>query len=263
MVSPFCYISIYYDAPPIKERALDIWIPERRTLRPQTLVFVHGGGWRGGHREQMHTLMWGFFEEGYVCVSLDYRLGGMTVPIQLGDVREGLALADAHLRGRGIAQSMVLYGSSAGGHLALLAGLAPREACGEVFNGEMPAVSAIVSSCAPVTFEPWKEIFPGSKESFRQAAGVAYEEDPGQHRRLSPEQYMSADSPPIFFILGECEHMFPNALTIAAASRLQALGVPAEYRMYPAAEHGFFYSFERESQKQAFQDVLSFLEKLA
>lgn len=263
MVGPFSYTSIYYDTPPIKERVLDIWVPEAGPSHPQTLVFVHGGGWRAGHREEMHALMWGFFEEGYVCVSLDYRLDGVTVPIQLGDVREGLALADAHLRGRGIAQPVVLYGSSAGGHLALLAGLAPRGACGEVFDGEMPTVFAIVSSCAPVTFEPWEEIFPGSRESFCKAAGVSYEENPGQHRRLSPEKYMTADSPPVLFLLGECEHMFPNALTIAAASRLQALGVPAEYQVYPAAEHGFFYSFERESQKQAFRDVLAFLERLA
>lgn len=262
MSAPFSYTSIYFDSPPIKERAADIWIPNELPLRPRTLVFVHGGGWQAGHREQMHTVMWGFLEKGYVCVSLDYRLGGVTVPVQLADVREGMALADAHLREQGIAQPVVLYGSSAGGHLALLAGLAPCGACGDAFEGKTPAVAGIVSSCAPVTFVPWDEIFPGSRESFSRAAGVTYEENPEQHEKISPEQYISADSPPVFFLLGECEHMFPNALTIALASRLQALGVPAEYRVYPAAEHGFFYSFERKSQQQAFRDMLAFVDGL-
>lgn len=262
MDDSFSYTSIYFDHPPIPGRAADIWIPEGPTPQPQTLVFIHGGGWGAGHREDMHTLMWSFLEKGYVCVSLDYRLGGATIPIQLGDIREGLARVAAHLRGREVARPMVMYGSSAGGHLALLAGLAPCGACGDTFTGETPLVAGLVTSCAPVTFVPWDEIFPPCRDAFRRAAGISYDENPEQHRKVSPEYYISTNSPPILFLLGECEHMFPNAQTIALTSRLQALGVTAEYRVYPAAEHGFFYSLERKSQKQAFQDTLTFLARL-
>lgn len=259
-MAPYSFTSIYFDAPPIKGRAADVWIPAEKPFQPRTLVFIHGGGWNSGHREVMHDLMWGFLKKGYVCVSLDYRLGGALAPVQLSDVREGLAQADAFLRSQGIVQPIVLYGSSAGGHLALLAGLASPGACGDTFFGQTPKVAGIVTSCAPVTLVPWDEIFPGSKEAFFRAAGVACNEDSERFEKLSPEKYVSENSPPVLFLLGECEHMFPNALTIALASRLRTLGVPAEYRVYPAAEHGFFYSFERKSQQQAFRDMLLFLD---
>jgi len=259
---PFSYRSLYFDRPPIPKRALDIWFPQQQ-IQPLTLVFVHGGGWHSGQRDQMHTIMWGFLEKGYICVSLDYRLDGTTIPTQLSDVREGMTLVNAQLQEQGITHPFVLYGSSAGGHLALLAGLAPSGACGDHFRGETPAMAGIVASCAPVTLEPWEEIFPGSKEAFHRAVGISFEECPEAYKRVSPEHYISAQSPPTFFLLGECEHMFPNALTITVVERLRALGASSDYRVYSAAEHGFFYSFERDSQKKAFEEVLSFLTSIA
>jgi acetyl esterase/lipase len=259
----FRYTSLYFDDPPVNGRAIDVWIPSQRPLRPQTLFFVHGGGWRQGRRDLMHALMREYYEKGFACVSVDYRLGSATVPVQLSDVREGLVLADAHLREQGISQPFVLHGGSAGGHLALLAGLAPQGDCGESFSEPTPSIVGIVATCAPVTFEPWEDIFPGGWASMQEAVGVSYEDAPLRYKEVSPERYATADSPPMLFLLGECEHMFPNPLTIAFVRRLQALGGSADYRVYPAAEHGFFYSLERKSQRMAFEDVLTFLEGLA
>lgn len=262
MPSRFSYQTIYFDTPPQSGRAIDIWIPQHAAIQPQTLFFIHGGGWRNGHREKMHALMYAFFEKGYPCVSVDYRLGTTPAFDQVSDIREGMALADQTLREHGIRNPFVLYGSSAGAHLALLAGLAPQGACGDTFTGETPSVSGIVSSCGPVTFEPWEDIFPPIWTSMQDVAGTPYADCPELYRRLSPEHYTSAGSPPLFFLLGECEHMFPNALTIALAERLKHEGGRVDYRIYPAAEHGFFYSTERRSQQMAFDDMLQFLTSL-
>lgn len=258
----FTYTTIYFDETPVPGRALDIWIPPGKQLRPLTLFFVHGGGWRQGKRDQMHAIMLGFFKSGYVCVSVDYRLSKTYVPRQVDDVREGMTLADAFLRGQGISNPFVLYGSSAGGHLALLAGLASPIAYGGSFEGELPSVAGIVTSCSPVTFEPWEDIFPGSWNSMQEAVGVTFAQAPEEYRRLSPDQYVSSESN-LFFILGECEHMFPNALTIDLVERLRALGGGADYRIYPSAEHGFFYDFSRNNQQMALQDMLGFLGRLS
>ena len=262
MSKPFVSQTLYFDTPPQTRRAIDLWVPDHLPLQPFTLFFVHGGGWVSGHREGMHSLMYAFYRKGYACISVDYRLGGTPATHQLADVREGLALAHATLKNRGINQPFVLYGSSAGAHLALLAGLAPAGAAGDPYTGPTPPVAGLVSSCGPITFEPWDDIFPGIWEAMEKAAGTPYTECPELYRRLSPREYANAGSPPILFLLGECEHMFPNAHTIAFAESLNAAGGRAEYHVYPLAEHGFFYNTTRRCQQMALADVLAFLESL-
>lgn len=262
MPQPFTPHILYFDTPPNSRRAIEIWVPENVALQPLTIFFVHGGGWINGHRENMHALMYALYQKGYACVSVNYRLGGTLAHDQLADVREGLALADAVLKARGIQNRFVLYGSSAGAHLALLAGLAPAGAAGDPYTGPTPAIAGIISSCGPVTFEPWDDIFPGIWSSMQSAAGIPYTECPERYRRLSPQEYASAGSPPILFVQGECEHMFPNALTLAFADRLNAAGGRAEYHVYPAGEHGFFYDTTRRCQQLAFADVTAFLQTL-
>ncbi len=210
----------------------------------------------------MHDIMTAFFQRGYPCVSLDYRLKDADPAVQVGDIREGMALADHHLRMQGIEQPFVLYGSSAGGHLALLAGLAAQGACGESFRGATPGVAGVAVSCAAITFEPWDEMFPESWNAICEAVGVPYAEEPERYRRFSPRRYGDSDSPPLFFLLGECEHMFPNDQTIEWVGQLKALGARADYRIYPAAEHGFFYAMSRRSQRMACTDLLRFLQSL-
>lgn len=255
----FSYRSIYFDDPPQLGRALDIWLPKRELPRPVTLFFVHGGGWRQGRRDDMHGLMHAFCEKGFVCVSVDYRVQDVPASVQMADVREGLLLADGELRRQGIDQPFVLYGSSAGGHLALLTGLAAPGVCGDDATTAMPPIAGIIASCAPVTFEPWADIFPGSWDSIQDVVGEPWSDKPECYRRLSPATYVNPGSPPLFFLLGECEHMFPNELTMSLVERVNAMGGDARYKVYPAAEHGFFYAVCRRSQEMAFQDVLAFL----
>lgn len=257
----FCYPSIYFDDPPQAGRAIDLWVPEKPS-KPFAIFFIHGGGWRNGHREQMHQLMYGFFQAGYPCVSVCYRLGEATVATQLSDVREGMALAQKELRDRGLSDSLVLFGESAGGHLALLAGLAAPGACGDSFAGDAPKFSAIIAGSAPITFEPWENIFPVIWRSMQKAAGVPYEQDPELYRVLSPESYLSPASPPLLFLLAECEHMFPNKMTVALCEQWEAKGRLAKYHIYEQAEHGFFYALTRPAQCQAFAHIMAFLNGL-
>jgi len=260
----FIYTSIYLDDSPVEGRAIDVWMP-RKSPRPQAVFFVHGGGWRQGRRDLMHDLMEGFCDQGYICISTDYRTAGVTALTQLGDVTDGMAAASHHLGSLGFPDwPFVLYGSSAGGHLALLAGLAPELCQAQLFPGsDRPPVVGMIACCAPVTFEPWDDMFPESWSTMEAAAGTPFASDPSLYKTLSPQTHASKDSPPTIFLLGECEHMFPNALTIGLVETLQSLGVHAQYQIYKNAEHGFFYALTRPAQKAAFQDVMDFLDRLS
>ncbi len=259
----FRYTSLYFDNPPVPQRALDLWLPES-THRSVSLFFVHGGGWSGGTRQQMHAIMHAFHQQGYPVASVCYRLApSVTIAEQLADVREGMAIARAELAAAGLPTDLVVYGSSAGGHLALLAGLAEPGACGEkIGSGTAPHIAGIIASCAPVTFKPWDDIFPGIWSSMQRAAGVPYEKAPELYHTYSPETHAQEQGPPLLFLQGECEHLFPNEITEAFAQRLCRGGRRATTRCYRRAEHGFFYDVTRTSQKAALSDCLAFLETL-
>ena len=88
------------------------------------IVFVHGGGWRVGHRRApRETREWsdGFFERlcaaGFVVAAVSYRFSGEAkFPAQLDDVVDAMRWLHDHAAEVGIdRQRTYLWGASAGG----------------------------------------------------------------------------------------------------------------------------------------------------
>jgi len=261
--------SLYFDNPITPDRCMDILPPDSGSRR-KALFFVHGGGWTGGTRGRLHLLMRTFNKEGYVCAATDYRLcvPGISAFDQLTDIRHGYLLFVEALKAMGNPIEIVVFGSSAGAHLAALLALAAPGQCGEVLEyGDMgidawiPPAAAILQA-TPVLFEPWEDIFPPIWSAMQKAAGVSYDEQPEVYRRLAPSTYLSETACPVFFMEAECEHMFPMRYNLEFVEKAQALGRRAEYKVYANAEHGFFYDVTRRVQKEAFLDCLRFIESL-
>jgi len=47
---------------------------DHRYAKKPVIIFSFGGGWEGGNRGSGHAMMTDFAEEGYIAVSIDYRL---------------------------------------------------------------------------------------------------------------------------------------------------------------------------------------------
>ncbi|PIY43000.1 MAG: hypothetical protein COZ05_12450 [Armatimonadetes bacterium CG_4_10_14_3_um_filter_59_10] len=265
---PYQFKSIYFDEPIVEGRALDVFQPEEVT-RDVAIFFVHGGGWRAGARAHFHRLMRAFNREGFVCGSTDYRLSGVCIREQITDVRHGYDLFVSELRQANRPAKVFVFGSSAGAHLAALLTLALPGECGEDpdfaacrFQNEWirPVGAALQST--PVTFEPWDDIFPHGWTAMQGIVGTTYEEHPELFRSVSPIEHISGESPPILFLEAENEHMFPLELTERFVEKMRAHGRRSEIKVYTKAEHGFFYDLTRRQQKEAFRDILGFVEKL-
>ena len=91
-------------------------------------------------------------------------------------------------------------------------------------------------------------------------AGKPFAEDPQRYRELSPIHHVSDRSPATFFLDAGNEHMFPHDLNEAFAEKMRQHGRPVERKVYANGEHGFFYSVERNVQKQAMADWRRFLD---
>lgn len=246
--------SIYLDAPAVPGRILDIFEPTESS-REAALFFVHGGGWHAGSRTSYHTIALAYRELGFECASTDYRLGGTKVFDQIRDVQESLQVFANDLVARGRRPHIAIIGTSAGAHLAAMAVLtSPAQA-------PSYRITAVCLQATPFTFEPWTDIFPAIWGDMQRAIGTPYDSATAIYRQASPISHLHPGQPPIFALHAEDEHMFPLDLTEHFATQARALGNTVEIKTYPRTEHGFFYNLDRWQQREAFDDILSFVER--
>jgi arylformamidase len=128
----------YADRDPAKN-LLDLYVPPRAPNEPPlpVLIWVHGGGWQKGSREQITRDKASFFMDRHaIVVSVDYRLadGSRDVdgtPIRFPDfsldVADAIRWTMAHAAEYGgDPRRVTLMGFSAGAHLVALAATDPQ-----------------------------------------------------------------------------------------------------------------------------------------
>ncbi|WP_419189199.1 sulfatase-like hydrolase/transferase [Stieleria marina] len=102
-------------------QTLDVYRPDAGENHP-IVIWIHGGGWRLGDKRAVQQKPQAFVEQGYVFVSVNYRLvPDVTIEAMAGDI----AKAVKHVRANAIqyggdANRLFLAGHSAGAHLAAL-----------------------------------------------------------------------------------------------------------------------------------------------
>lgn len=263
------FISEYLDNERITGRILDIFMPEKVT-RNISLFFIHGGGWSGGSRTIFHKIINGFNKSGFICASTDYRLAEVNIWDQISDVRHSYDTFSFFLEKKKRPLKIFTIGSSAGAHLAALLSFAVPGECGESLEYKeykyrskkwhSPIGAALQST--PVYFSQWEDIFPVIWKSMQNIVGVPYENNPELYKKVSPINYISKKTCPVLFLEAENEETFPTEYNIQFIEKMKALGNHAEYKIYTKAEHGFFYDLVRRQQKEAFNDILDFINKL-
>jgi len=119
------YTMSYGDHP---DHVADVWVPVHGSPAPTVLLF-HGGFWRHQwDRLHLRPLAAALAEAGYVVATPEYRRTGAPGggwPGTFDDVRAAVATVPGLIDARTPTDGrLVLSGHSAGGHLALWAGLA-------------------------------------------------------------------------------------------------------------------------------------------
>lgn len=113
---------------PNRAEKLDLYLPAPppATALSPALVWIHGGGWSGGTKNEARAknVCTTLAEAGYVAVSIDYRLGAGAWPTNLFDCKNAVR----HLRANAAKyrldpKRIAVAGGSAGGHLALMVAL--------------------------------------------------------------------------------------------------------------------------------------------
>ncbi|HWW59018.1 MAG TPA: alpha/beta hydrolase [Sphingopyxis sp.] len=222
---------------------LDIYThPDTAKAPGPVLVHFHGGGWTGGARPQSWTGFRPYLAAGFSVVTVQYRLAGEApAPAAVQDARCALHWIGANAARFGFdGRRIVVSGTSAGAHLALMAGLLPAANdidAAECKNG--PRAAAILDFYGPADLIAAREGSPGRHPTV--ANWIGKRSDPeAMERQMSPVGWLSADGPPIFIGHGDADPVVPVAQSIDLKRRLDALSVPSDLFVVRGGGHGKF-----------------------
>jgi acetyl esterase/lipase len=252
-----------FDLPYAREHAdrrrMDVFLPDAGA-NGAAILWIHGGGFSGGAKEQWHPLARHFCALGYACASATYRmLPDWKFPAWVEDAR----LAMAFLRGKageyGFDPARIAAaGSSAGGYLALMLGaLRPEDALGrteELAPGQTRP-GAVIAYCPAV------EMAPGTTDEKAVAAMIGPADAEGIHEFTRVASHVRGGASPVLFLHGTADELFPPAQSTELAERFREAGGRAEVIQLSGAEHGFGYGTRTQAQKTCVRHIERFLDQ--
>lgn len=225
---------------------LDVWLPEDAGAHVPLVVFVHGGGWHTGLRDNLGPRFrsWrpGPFarlvEAGFAVACLDYRLSGEAhFPAQRDDVTAALRWLRTRADELGVdASRTVLWGESAGAHLAAHAALsAPAEGIDPVRGCVCWYVPSDLVALAEDHGGGYDAHDPATYEA--RLLGAAAGADPERARAASPVAHVTAQAPPFLLLHGTADTAVPTRQSVRLADALREAGAPVELRLIEGAQH--------------------------
>ena len=233
---------------PLPTQLLDVWRPKELPTEPApVLIFVPGGAWVHGSRMlQGYAMMAHLASMGWICLSIDYRVAPHhRWPSHLTDVKTAIAWARANVDKFGGDRNFVtISGSSAGGHLAALAGLTGNdpELQAELPEGSDTTVDAVVGLYGRYDWEDRSTVERARFMEFLEKVVVNRKASrhPEIFRKASPIARVHAAAPPFLVIHGSGDSVIPVEQARDFVERLRSVSrSPVSYVELPGAGHGF------------------------
>jgi acetyl esterase/lipase len=226
----------------------DIWrrhdLP--RDGKAPVVVQVPGGAWSiGWRRPQAYPLMSHLADRGWICVSLNYRVSPLhTWPDHIVDVKRALAWVKENIASfGGDPDSVAITGGSAGGHLAALAALTPKDP--KFQPGFEDADTSVVAAAPLYGRYDWVSTDGSGRREFIGFLQKFVVNEPFAHHRdiyvdASPIHRLTPDAPPFFVLHGTDDSIIPvvEAREFVAAMR-EVSEAPVAYAELPHTQHGF------------------------
>jgi acetyl esterase/lipase len=240
----------------LPNQLFDIFLPQGRSIESTPLlIYIHGGGWINGSKEEFLLFRQAFQKEfpDYAIAAINYRLfnfitGANRFPTQENDVIAAVRVLQSKTADWNISDQIVLAGASAGGHLALLHAYKHQPI------GNVKAVIALFPPTDLVSFHSFSLItqlgLNGLLNGTPQDQAFAYMDS-------SPSSFVRAAVVPTIFFHGTTDTVVPVWQSDMFAEKLKGVSARYEYKRIENQGHGF----TEETYEQAFKDAAIFLEK--
>ncbi len=200
--------DIVYREGASKAWRLDLILPDGTPSKPRpAIVFVHGGGWRGGDKSGFTQMALPYARNGYVAISVTYRLSQEApFPAAVEDVKCAVRWLRANAAKYSVDPKRIgAHGNSAGAHLVTMLGLVKAsdglEGDGP-YRNQSSAVQAVAAAATPTDFNKWADGYASYQEAVLPFAG-------NHKQKASPLTYVRKDAPPFLLIHGTGDKTVP------------------------------------------------------
>jgi acetyl esterase/lipase len=259
------------------DTSLDVFTPSGSSGPLPTVVWIHGGAWISGDKENVRPYVRMLAAKGYTTASLNYTVGPeATYPTALTQLNDALAFLVAHADEFNIDPSrIVIAGDSAGSNLtSQLATLTTSPDYASLVGIE-PALTkdqlrAVILNCGIYDVSGIPNA-PGIGGWGFRIALWAYlgERDwsntPGG-QEMSTLDYVTADFPETWISGGNADPLTP-VQSEKLAAKLDGLGVPVTTVFYPedhvpALPHEYQFHLDFADAQSAFDSTVAFLDRV-
>lgn len=237
--------NIPYVSHPTARQNFDLYLPAKRGAKPFPLViWIHGGAWTMGSKSWDNVKY--LVKDGYAIASVDYRFSTEApFPAQIQDCNAAMNFIQAHAAEYGMSSNrFVVAGGSAGGHLALLLGMARQE---REFGAD-PAIKplAVLDFFGPADLNRMEADLQAEhsrtglvlyQDAARKLMGEPLDQATAKARLASPITYVGMDNPPVLILQGDKDRLVPEVQSERLHAALDQAGVKNQLIIVHDARH--------------------------
>ena len=236
--------DVVYAAIGTTKLAVDIYTPIGVAAPTPAILYVHGGGFRGGSKKGVADDAEMLAKHGIAAIAIDYRLSGVAeFPAQIHDVNGAARYVRAHASEYNIDPNAIFsLGESAGGVLASLLGVSGTALEGTI--GGNTSYSSDVAGVINISGSFMASIIDTMSGGIKNAISAVVNCTPvpstaceSQYKELSPETYISAGDAPFIILHGDKDGSVPTVQAETLHATLGDTGIPSEIHVAPDLAH--------------------------
>lgn len=223
-----------------KSLQLDIYKPRNIDKPAPLLVFIHGGGWKGGQRSDYLVYLVAFAKKGYITATVSYRLlKDGPYPACAEDITDAVNWFFSNSEKYGYDPDRIaLIGGSAGAHLALLGAYGWENPAiktdSVIVTNRNHHIKAVVDIYGPVDLTTE---YARSHSLVTSFLNRTYADAPGLFLEASPIHYLDRNDPPTMILHGTSDDLVPISQSDLLNEKLDSLGIPCVYYRLPLWPH--------------------------
>ncbi|MEA3345750.1 MAG: alpha/beta hydrolase [Chloroflexota bacterium] len=243
---------------------LDAYLPGVPGPHP-AVILIHGGRWQSLDKSAEKPLGKKMVEWGYAAFAINYRLAPQfPLPAQIADVQCAIAWVREHAAEYDVdPERIAVLGTSAGGHLAALAGLVTdpswEPSCGD--SETDLSVQAIISCFGVMDLALYAEQGSNAKQIITKLLGEPCQDNLDLCKMFSPINYVSADVPPTLLIHGVDDEAVDIENSQRMADALEEAGADVTFLPIRNAGHAFIWKLHSPAAQIALEAIKDFLDE--
>ena len=237
-----------------ESQTLNYYLPEGFHNETPMLILIHGGGWQGGDKNEIHRYQLMVKESGleYAVLNINYRLCEIGVPMvedQISDIFN--AINHFKLLNPSWAGKTVLMGYSTGGFFASYLGVTLSNV----------HVDGVINVAGHVDFTIPSYINNPTESNYllNVFGNVTYTQNPQLWNRWSTITYLDETAPPFLSFYFELDQLVPSLQGQRFHDRLTELGISSRFNLFLNENH---FDWSDETNRDMDEKIILFLREM-